>query len=159
MKPATEGPTLVTKMEWHRAARPDLPHVLVPLWPRVRRSMGRKDECGVYFLLRGPEVVYIGQSEWIPQRLRTHRRRRKAGFDEAWYIRVPSYLLDAVETALILLAEPRGNARDCRGRIVTPRRPTEDDYGAAFDFLGERACMNFAARNLNAAEDAARNTA
>jgi hypothetical protein len=62
---------------------------------------------GIYFLLSGDEIVYIGQSTRIPQRVATHRYRLK--FDRAVWIPVAEEDLDAYEGALIRRLTPPEN--------------------------------------------------
>ena len=71
---------------------------------------GQLPDPGVYILLQGEEIVYVGQSGDIAGRLRTHRREGKKQFDAArWYpVWSGSERLRA-EGVLILLCAPRYN--------------------------------------------------
>lgn len=61
---------------------------------------------GVYFLFKGEELVYIGQSINIMGRINNHNI---VNWDTFSYIEVPKYDLDAVEKEYILKYKPREN--------------------------------------------------
>ena len=63
--------------------------------------------CGVYFLLDGEEVVYVGQSVNVYARVANHRESKR--FATAICIPVPRDELDAVESAFIRRLRPRLN--------------------------------------------------
>jgi excinuclease UvrABC nuclease subunit len=82
--------------------------------------------CGVYALVKRKEVVYIGQSKSIGERLRTHWRQRKGGsrkvgfakrvmvgiaFDEIWVQACMLGELDTLEAAMIKKYQPKFNVR------------------------------------------------
>lgn len=65
--------------------------------------------CGVYFLLDGEDVVYVGQSRDVLYRITQHRRNPPIPFTSvAWYP-VPRGSLDSTEAALIRRFNPPGN--------------------------------------------------
>lgn len=69
-------------------------------------------ECatGVYFLLQGKKVVYIGQTKNIKSRLQAHKEDRSKVFDNVRFIDgVPVDLLDAVEAYYINKVKPKYN--------------------------------------------------
>ena len=70
-------------------------------------------EPGVYFLVQGDEVVYVGQSLNVMQRVATHVTNRRNGdpiaFDSASWVSVPRSDLDDVESAFFWLLSPRHN--------------------------------------------------
>lgn len=97
--------------------------------------------AGVYFLLDGDEIVYVGQSIDVPQRINAHRSRRdhaharwRIKWDRALWIPVPEKELDAYEGALIRRLTPRHNtgapadaSRDdeiCTALNLPPRDPS-----------------------------------
>lgn len=63
---------------------------------------------GVYFLVRGDEVVYVGQSVQIPSRISSHRQGGKV-FDLVFYLTCPAAELDAIESAFIRALKPKLN--------------------------------------------------
>jgi hypothetical protein len=65
---------------------------------------------GVYFLVLGDQVVYIGQSVNPPMRVSQHRKNKE--FSNAFFIPVIKSELDAVEGALIRLMNPPLNSGD-----------------------------------------------
>lgn len=68
--------------------------------------------CGVYLLLRGVDVVYVGQSTQTDMRVAYHRQALPPGtFDRALMLRVPPDELDAYEGALIRAFQPKLNRR------------------------------------------------
>lgn len=68
----------------------DVPgHIFIEQPPKI---------SGVYFLMRGTEVVYVGQSVDVLGRVRYHRRVSHAYFDRAAYIQVePEKLIEQEE--------------------------------------------------------------
>ena len=77
---------------------------------------------GVYFLCQGDEVVYVGQSVSVPDRVMSHIResRRPAGkmFDplRIFYLPVPESELLRVESEFIARLRPRYNGETKRAR-------------------------------------------
>ena len=65
--------------------------------------------CGVYFLFRQNEIVYIGQSINVIQRIGAHVTERKKRFDRVLYLPCPQGLLDFYERELIFQFKPRYN--------------------------------------------------
>ena len=83
---------------------------------------------GVYFLVgkhgRKPDVVlYVGQSINPLARVGQHRKDR--AFERAYYIPVPSWMLDGVEGALIRALNPPLNS-GARATACGPGDPRED---------------------------------
>ena len=64
-----------------------------------------------YCLIRRDVVVYVGQAVNLGVRLNDHRNKGKV-FDCAWYLRVPSRQLNAVESALIRFFRPEYNCAE-----------------------------------------------
>tara|TARA_R100000234_G_scaffold117739_1_gene96753 strand:+ start:19 stop:696 length:678 start_codon:yes stop_codon:yes gene_type:complete len=62
--------------------------------------------CGVYFLFKGEELIYIGQSINVMGRINTHNIE---GWDTFSYVEVPKSDLDIVEKEYILKYKPRKN--------------------------------------------------
>ena len=65
--------------------------------------------CGVYFLLWENEIIYIGQSTNIIQRICSHVTEGKKGFDRVLYLPCPQGLLDHYERQLIRHIRPCHN--------------------------------------------------
>ena len=65
---------------------------------------------GVYFLVDGEELVYIGQSVNPIARIGTHRSDSKKVFTHAFLLPIPHDQLDNVEGALIRLINPKYNS-------------------------------------------------
>lgn len=89
-----------------KAKASDLPTTLWDLSPMLRK-VPWADYVGVYFLIRGRHVVYVGQSTNILSRVATHRREKD--FDAAYFLRVPASDLDRVEASFITVLEPEYN--------------------------------------------------
>lgn len=62
----------------------------------------------VYFLCRRGEVVYVGESQCLPHRLRRHHKEKT--FDEVFWIPVPPKERLSVEQQFISALRPRLNA-------------------------------------------------
>lgn len=93
----------------------------------------------IYFLIEGEEVVYVGQSICLEQRLATHSREK--AFDRVAYLQVEREDLNAVESAFIRYLKPRLNGltglrrvdvSDALGRIGVDAKlkwsPTEKSW-------------------------------
>ena len=65
---------------------------------------------GVYFLVDGKEVVYIGQSVSPTERVGTHRREQTKTFTHVLLLPIPQSDLNNVEGALIRSLKPKYNS-------------------------------------------------
>jgi len=63
--------------------------------------------CGIYFLIHNDDIVYIGQSIDIPNRIRQHRGHYP--FDKVHYLEVNKNELTRIEKEYILKYTPRYN--------------------------------------------------
>lgn len=66
---------------------------------------------GVYILINGDEIVYVGSSFHICARVRTHLSEARINFGDVLYMELPRRLADIYEAALVRFLEPRNNAR------------------------------------------------
>lgn len=64
---------------------------------------------GIYFLIDGQEVVYVGQSMNLPLRIHQHRRANEKKFDRFTVYPCPAKLLDKIERHYIQLLRPKYN--------------------------------------------------
>lgn len=81
----------------------------IPL-SELRSAKFELDEfCGVYFLWRGNEVVYVGQSRNWLGRINNHRLDRDKDFDSFSVVRVPPENLYRVEQLYITFLSPEYN--------------------------------------------------
>ena len=92
----------------------DMPFFSVPQIPVV---------SGIYFLCLNSVVVYVGQSVNVVSRVMDHNRTRNAngeapGFTTAFYIPVPTTLLNSTEAWFIAKLKPRLNG-------TSPTPPTK----------------------------------
>ena len=79
--------------------------------------------CGVYFLCKGDEVVYVGQSTNVIQRVASHMAEvsnpkidptapiMRKKFDRAFFLKCETGDLDRLEGAFIRIFEPKANGR------------------------------------------------
>lgn len=74
--------------------------------------------CGIYFLIKNDEIVYIGQSVNIFGRLQGHSDK---DYDSVAFVACPKSQLDILETLYILNYQPKLNGRMGNdGRLSTP---------------------------------------
>jgi len=120
----SEAKDWVTRNLLRNRAGVDLPivhvhHPVAPLHevpPAIAMMSGRllgmtfPQLSGVYFLIRAGEVVYVGQSRDVAQRVATHCKRAR-GFDRALVLPVPEEDLDAIEGAFIRALSPPWNGQ------------------------------------------------
>jgi hypothetical protein len=85
----------------------DLPVQLSGLTDRLAVATG--DVSGVYFLIRGAKVVYVGQSVNVGARLSAHRADADKLFDYGVFLPLPESDLLRVEKAFIRLLRPEYN--------------------------------------------------
>lgn len=62
---------------------------------------------GIYFLCKGPEIMYIGQAQSVFIRVSTHKREKE--FDAVYFIPCHIEQLTPLETALIHFYQPKLN--------------------------------------------------
>ena len=67
--------------------------------------------CGIYFLMDGNTIVYVGQSIEVASRILSHIKDPGKRFDRACWFPVPKEKLNDVEEALIALLKPEQNRR------------------------------------------------
>lgn len=75
----------------------------------VGRAIPVKQDSGVYFLISGSEVIYVGKSLHVMERIANHIRNGDISFEAFHYIRVSPERLNAVEWAYIKAFKPRMN--------------------------------------------------
>ena len=91
---------------------------------------------GVYFLVDGNEVVYVGQSVNPMSRVGEHLRSKAGKFERVYFVPVPQFMLDAVEGGFIKLLSPKlnGNPGPAAGPFVAMAQQIHADlYGAAME--------------------------
>ena len=64
---------------------------------------------GIYFLVKGDAIVYVGQSKYIQTRVSSHYIEGVKDFDRVAFIEVAADLLDSVETRFIETFNPKLN--------------------------------------------------
>lgn len=79
---------------------------LLPPEDIARAAMPWRNACGVYFLLIGDEVVYVGQSVNIYSRLSSHHIKN---FDRFAFVLCDIAMLDRLESLYIHCLRPRLN--------------------------------------------------
>lgn len=76
---------------------------------KTRKPARIESKCGVYFLLNGIQVVYVGQSEDIEFRIKTHLKEGSKYFDHYQFFECERHLLDLMEAYFIWLYQPELN--------------------------------------------------
>ena len=79
------------------------------------------DFCGVYFLLKRYEIVYVGQSLNVFNRIQQHRKDKD--FDRFAWVNVDQSLLDAVERMYIHLFKPPLNISIPNPLVIRRKAP------------------------------------
>ncbi len=80
-------------------------------------SLSWEKTCGVYFLLDGSDVVYVGQSKNVFSRIAEHRDKR---FDRYAYVPCEEVSLDTLESFYIYMLRPKLNGMYNSGAIRAP---------------------------------------
>jgi GIY-YIG catalytic domain. len=73
---------------------------------KIPSSLYNSGTC-IYFLCNKNQVVYVGQSENVHQRLLQHIKDKE--FDSVFYLRVPANKMDKYEKSLIIHLKPKYN--------------------------------------------------
>ncbi len=73
---------------------------------------------GVYFLCKGKEVVYVGQSRNLLVRISNHKRDKD--FDRIFLYPCDRDDMDGMEGAFIKLLAPKLNGRNSKGKLCGP---------------------------------------
>ncbi|OLF36556.1 hypothetical protein BTW00_05585 [Psychrobacter sp. C 20.9] len=94
---------------------------LVPKSALIKKSKTYGDACGVYFLVKNNEIVYIGQSINIASRITQHRDK---DFDSVSYVACHKDELDILESLYILAYQPALNGSNGNGITGTTRPAT-----------------------------------
>lgn len=89
----------------------EITNLLLPQESIAQSAVGRSRSicAGVYFLLDGNEIVYVGQSKNVPSRLIAHFRSGEMAFDRWWYQPCPERLLLRLEAHYISAFSPKYN--------------------------------------------------
>ena len=78
---------------------------------KIKADLFLRKQPGVYFLIKEDEVVYVGQSEDVPVRIRSHKHGGLIEFDHVYYLHVNPENLVEVEKHYIRLLKPKRNRR------------------------------------------------
>jgi hypothetical protein len=92
----------------------------------VDSAIGRSELCGVYFLILGGEVVYIGQSKNVYRRIGRHCDDEKVEFDSFNVLPCHESRLDELESAYISALMPLFNMSLGRKRIAQSLEGQQD---------------------------------
>lgn len=87
--------------------------------------------CGIYFLVRAGEIIYVGQSTNASSRITGHGDK---DYDRVFLLPCPASQLDQVEAAFIGLFKPTLNMNEEKTRFYHNHKPSFDDPSAV---LGE----------------------
>ena len=87
-----------------------------PLTPRSIVAMAKEYSpvCGVYFLVKGDDVIYVGQSVNVPARVATHKNNG-VEFERWHFIECEPEWLNDLEAAFIAQFSPSLNKTHCSG--------------------------------------------
>jgi hypothetical protein len=102
---------------------PSIPHNnfnLVPQSEIIQKAKSYGDACGVYFLISSDEIVYIGQSVNIANRISAHKDK---SFDSVAFVGCKKSELDILESLYIIAYQPKLNGHageNCNKRLCTP---------------------------------------
>ena len=88
-----------------------------------------EDLCGIYFLLRGDAVAYVGQSVSVLGRVSDHRRTGKV-FDSFAFAPCPREQLNTLECLYIRLLNPPDNKNEGFVRVAKVPQQSEVAHGS-----------------------------
>jgi hypothetical protein len=90
-------------------------------------------KCGIYFLLRAGEIVYVGQSKRIEFRVETHRMEKKKDFDSYAFVECKPEELDQLEQDFIIKCDTEYNAQMPKGNYASTNWIKENLVGRYVD--------------------------
>ena len=73
------------------------------LWDNLKRREEFESLCGIYFLLKNKEVVYVGQTTNFHQRIGAHKEK---DYDSYCFVKVEQNKLDKAQIENIMLYKP-----------------------------------------------------
>lgn len=115
----------------------------VPTIGELRKLTITPRICGIYFLVRHGETVYVGQSKDIVARVNQHIDEHSKDFDSVLYVQCPVDLLDYYEKRLIATIRPRYNFAHARKRCgaagLVVHALSRSPDGLTFEEILERA--------------------
>ena len=77
--------------------------------PKTAKKLKNLRIAGVYFLLDGEVVVYIGQSTDIHTRIKSHELEGEKKYDSVYFIECPKRNLKTLEMNMIIRYDPKYN--------------------------------------------------
>ena len=110
--------------------------------------------CGIYFLINGDSIVYVGQSVNVPSRVSSHYLDAAKDFNKFCYIPCNKEHLDAIESLYIHMFKPSLNGRGSEAtKVKNPRyinAPMSQDeiYAFATNTASIQQINNFSKRKL-----------
>lgn len=85
----------------------------------IKSSRPYERRPGVYFLIRGEEIVYVGQSVNVHARIWQHEYSKR-GIDSFAYVECEKDVLDQLESIYIHTLRPAMNGLQCDGEMLAP---------------------------------------
>lgn len=99
---------------------------------------------GIYFLKKGDEIVYVGQSVNIERRIKEHRVDKKGLFDSYTTIECTKENLDSSETSYLFMYRPKLNKKYYHAKNKNVKYiQTKKDKLSKSDFVFEYVLMPF----------------
>ncbi len=97
--------------------------------PNMQQMPRHGYQPGVYFLCKGDDVVYVGQSVSPSSRIAGHCSDRTKDFDRVYLLPVPQSELDNAEAAFIhhLMPVQQGGLKSGKGKPTSPRMSKPKD--------------------------------
>jgi len=127
---AKEGNAIpVEQISGHKKRAGVVPDEIMYL-PRIDAHNGA---IGIYFLFKGNECVYVGQSTQVHVRVREHRTKRNKSkdFDTYSWIPVPADKLDSLELHYIETIQPKLNSAG--GELLKLKRRVDSGISSRTD--------------------------
>lgn len=91
----------------------------------IALNIGAAHFSGVYFLILGEQIVYIGSSVLLPARLAVHLRHRRMKFDRIAFVLCPKAGVRRLEAAYIVQFDPIYNRLHIEGGRAKSIKPLE----------------------------------
>jgi hypothetical protein len=98
-------------------------------WCSIERWCDYPGVCGIYFLVAGKRIVYVGLSNRIPRRIFQHRDNG-VEFDSLTWFEAPEFYMKAIEAYYIERIDPPFNTA----------RPRDNEFSRIAKLLDAVAC-------------------
>jgi predicted GIY-YIG superfamily endonuclease len=97
------------------------------------KKLNTNKKAHVYFLFNNDELVYVGSTAWLRNRISQHRHEKEKTFTDVYYITIPLKDRDEVEMHYIELYKAKYNKRKYPYYIKNDQTITQEMLRTLYD--------------------------